>query len=353
MVSSLKNILITGGAGFIGSHTCLKFLEGGFNIYIADSFINSSKKVFERIKKITDIYGFHDQKNINIFEGDIRDNKFLENIFLEASKKNEAIDGVIHFAGLKAVAESTFKPIKYWDVNVNGSINLLKVMQKNNCKTILFSSSATVYGTSNEIPFKESHLLKPINPYGHTKATIEKILNNIFDSESQSWRICKLRYFNPIGAHPSGLIGEEPNSNPQNIFPIILKVAAGLKNKLFIYGNDWPTPDGTCRRDYIHVSDLAEAHMKAMEYISKENNCNLTLNVGTGESISVLELIKTFEKVNKIKINFEFENRRDGDVAISFADTSELIKKLNWRPEKSLEDMCKDGWRWQKSLIDL
>ena len=165
MVSSLKNILITGGAGFIGSHTCLKFLEGGFNIYIADSFINSSKKVFERIKKITDIYGFYDQKKINIFEGDIRDNKFLENIFLQASKKNEAIDGVIHFAGLKAVAESTFKPIKYWDVNVNGSINLLKVMQKNNCKTILFSSSATVYDNSSAIPFKESHSLNPINPY--------------------------------------------------------------------------------------------------------------------------------------------------------------------------------------------
>lgn len=349
----MKNILITGGAGFIGSHTCLNFLEKGLNIYVADSFKNSSKKVFEKLKKILDISGCYDQNKINIFEGDIRDNKFLENIFLEASKKNESIDGVIHFAGLKAVAESTFNPIKYWDVNVNGSINLLKVMKKNDCKTILFSSSATVYGNSSEIPFKESHELNPINPYGHTKVTIEKILNNIFDSDSQSWRICNLRYFNPIGAHPSGLIGEKPNSISQNIFPVILEVAAGLRNKLFIYGNDWPTSDGTCRRDYIHVFDLAQVHMKAMEFILKENNCNLTLNVGTGKSISILELIKTFEKVNNIKINFEFINRRDGDVANSFADTSELIKKLNWSPQKSLEDMCKDGWKWQRSILNL
>ena len=349
----MKNILITGGAGFIGSHTCLNFLEKGFNIYIADSFINSSKKVFERLKKIIDVYGCYDQNKINIFEGDIRDYKFLDNIFLEALKKNEAIDGVIHFAGLKAVAESTFNPLKYWDVNVNGSINLFKVMKKNNCKTILFSSSATVYGNSSEIPFKESHLLKPTNPYGHTKVTIEKILNSIYDSDNQSWRICNLRYFNPIGAHPSGLIGEQPNSNPQNIFPIILQVAAGLRKKLFIYGNDWPTPDGTCRRDYIHIFDLSQAHMKAMEYMLKEKSCYLTLNVGTGKSISVLKLIKTFEKVNNLKINFEFINRRDGDVANSFADTSQLIKKLNWTPNKSLEDMCKDGWKWQKTLINL
>ena len=349
----MKNILITGGAGFFGSHTCLNFLEKGFNIYIADSFINSSKKVFARLKEILDITGYYDQNKINIFVGDIRDNNFLENIFLEASKKNEAIDGVIHFAGLKAVAESTFNPIMYWDVNVNGSINLLKVMQKNNCKTILFSSSATVYGNSNEVPFKESHLLKPFNPYGYTKFTIEKILNNIFDSDNQAWRICNLRYFNPIGAHPSGLIGEKPNCNPQNIFPTILQVAAGLRNKLFIYGNDWPTPDGTCRRDYIHVFDLAQAHMKAMEFILKENSCNLTLNVGTGKSISILELIKTFENVNNIKINFEFAKRREGDIANSFADTSKLIKKLNWIPKKNLEDMCKDGWKWQKTLLNL
>ena len=194
-------------------------------------------------------------------------------------------------------------------------------------------------------------MINPINPYGQTKATIEKILKNVFDSDINCWRICSLRYFNPIGAHPSGTIGENPNGKPENIFPLILQVASGLREKLFVFGNDWPTLDGTCQRDYIHVVDLAQAHIKAMEYLLKEKNCNLSLNVGTGSSISVLELLKTFEKVNNVKVKYEFASRRDGDIPISFADTSLSKKKLNWHPKNNLEDMCKDGWKWQKNFL--
>ena len=347
----MKNILITGGAGFIGSHTCLAFLEQGFNIYVADSFINSSKNVFEKLKNILNSSFNFDEGKIKVFEGDIRNYKFLENIFFEASSNNEKIDGVVHLAGLKSAFQSTLNPTLYWDVNVHGFINLLKVMQANNCKTILFSSSATVYGNSGEIPFKESNLINPINPYGQTKATIEKILKDVFDSDNHCWRICSLRFFNPIGAHPSGIIGENPKGEPENIFPLILQVASGLREKLFIFGNDWPTLDGTCQRDYVHIVDLAQAHIKAMKYLLKEKNCNLSLNVGTGSSISVLELLKTFEKVNNVKVKYEFASRRDGDIPISFADTSLSKKKLDWHPKNNLENMCKDGWKWQKNFL--
>ena len=346
----MKNILITGGAGFIGSHTCLVFLEKGYNLYVLDSFVNSTKSVFEGIKKILKLSKKLDKKKLNIFEGDIRDKKFLQNIFKEASKKDQKIDGVLHFAGLKAVGESTEIPLKYWDVNVNGTINLLQVMDENDCKTILFSSSATVYGDKNKVPFEESYLKFPVNPYGLTKATVEDILQNLFESKDSKWKISNLRYFNPIGAHPSGLIGEMPFGEPQNLFPILCQVAKGVREKLFIYGNDWPTPDGTCYRDYIHVMDLAEVHFLSMEYILKLENCNLILNVGTGKSNSVLELINAFEKVNNIKINREFIKRRKGDIANSYASTKKISRILNWKPSKNIYDMCKDGWRWQKNL---
>lgn len=349
----MKNILITGGAGFIGSHICLELLEKDFNIYVADSFINSSVKVFEKLKLIINDSSDYFVNKINVFEGDIRDKKFLKNIFFEAIKKNEKIDCVIHLAGLKSVRESVENPLLYWDVNVNGSLNLFKVMEENNCKTLLFSSSATVYGNSGAIPFKESNKLEPVNPYGQTKATIEKILRNISDSNSQSWRIFNLRYFNPIGAHPSGLIGENPIVNAENIFPIILQVAAGIREKLLIFGNDWKTIDGTCQRDYIHILDLARAHVKSIEHLSQENFCNLALNVGRGQSVSILQLLKTFERVNNLKVNYEFVRRRDGDVPILYADTSLFQKKLKWKTEKNLEDMCKDGWKWQQNLLKI
>ena len=216
----------------------------------------------------------------------------------------------------------------------------------------MFSSSATIYGQSNEIPFKESTLIKPINPYGHTKATIELILQNLFKADKEKWKIGILRYFNPIGAHSSGLIGEKTEKKPENIFPYICQVAGGLRDKLYVFGNDWPTADGTCHRDFIHIEDLADVHQLALEYLLANKDRNLTLNVGTGKSCSVLELINTFEKVNNTKVHFEFANRRNGDIPISYANTEKLLEKLNWKPLRNLEDMCRDGWKWQRNLLE-
>ncbi len=340
----MKNILITGGAGFIGSHICVDLLEENYNLFIVDSFVNSSIRVIDSIRNICKI----GKNRLYIYEGDIRNEVFLNKVFEEASNKNKPIDGVIHCAGLKAVRESILNPLIYWDTNVNGSINLLKVMNQNKCRTILFSSSATVYGDSKQIPFRESSTLNPINPYGETKLAVEKILHNLFTSSINKWRIGFLRYFNPIGAHPSGLIGDNPLGNPENIFPHICQVAAGLKEKFYIYGNDWPTSDGTCQRDYIHIVDLAIAHKKSIEFLFQKDSANLILNVGSGKSTSVLELIKTFEKVNNLKINYEFAFRRDGDIAKSLANINLMLKTLNWKPQKNIEDMCRDGWKWQK-----
>ena len=349
----MKNILITGGTGFIGSHTSLNFLEEDLNITIIDSFKNSSRKVLKGIQKILELSNKYDENKINFYEGDIRNIAFLRDVFLQAKNKGNPIDGVIHFAGMKAVGESVLNPILYWDVNVNGSINLFKIMEENNCKTILFSSSATVYGNSQKIPFNESESIKPVNTYGFTKAAVENILNNMFDSDSLKWRIGILRYFNPIGSHPSGLIGENPNHKPENIFPYICQVASGLREKLYIFGNDWPTPDGTCYRDYIHVTDLAEVHKITMKYLFARESANLTLNVGKGKPYSVLELVNTFERVNSLKIEYEFSFRRAGDIATSYADTSKMYNLLKWKPSKSLEDMCKDGWNWQNKLVSI
>jgi len=344
----MKNILITGGTGFIGSHICLTLLEDNYNVYIVDNFSNSSRKVFDSLKQIMINEGNFNENSLNIFEGDIRDEEFLNEVFVNARKNDQSINSVIHCAGLKSVKESISNPLSYWDTNVCGSINLLKVMDKNQCRKILFSSSATVYGKSKNMPFKETATLNPVNPYGETKLTVERILENLFDSFS-NWNVGYLRYFNPIGAHHSGLIGENPNGEPENIFPLICQVASGLKEKLYIYGNDWPTEDGTCRRDFIHIVDLAVAHKKAIEYLIEGNESKLILNIGTGKSNSVLDLINTFEKVNKIKIHYDFADRRDGDIAESLSDTNKTFKTLNWKPQKKIEDMCRDGWRWQRN----
>ncbi len=349
----MKNILITGGTGFIGSHTCMSLLEDGYDITIIDSLINSSKKVLKGLRDIFELSKNFDENKIHFYEGDIRNTSFLQDVFLDSKNKKIPIDCVIHFAGLKAVRESILNPLLYWDVNVNGSINLLNIMQENDCRTILFSSSATVYGDSENVPLKESSPINPVNTYGYTKATVENILNNIFDSDSSKWRVGSLRYFNPIGSHPSGLIGENAKGKPENIFPYICQVASGIRDKLYVFGNDWPTCDGTCYRDYVHVVDLAEVHKITLKYLFERDSANLTLNVGKGKPFSVLELIKTFERVNNIKINYEFSCRRDGDVAISFADTSKMYNLLKWKPLKSLEDMCKDGWNWQKNLVEI
>ncbi len=340
----MRSILITGGCGFIGSHTCLVLLERGYDIWIVDSCINSSPKSLERAQDL-----ITSSSNLYFHKGDIRDKVFLNEVFKQAKNKNKPISGVIHFAGLKSVEESMFNPFDYWDVNVNGTLNLLSVMKENDCKTIVFSSSATIYGTNGNLPIKESSVLKSINPYGTTKIVVEKLLDDIFKSFSNEWRISSLRYFNPIGAHSSGHIGEDPRGKPQNIFPLIIQVAIGKIEKLQIYGNDWPTHDGTGIRDYIHIMDLANAHVHTLDLLFKEKPQILNLNIGTGKGTSVLELIKTFEEVNNIKIPYEFTHRRKGDCSSIIADNSLATSCLKWSPNRDLKKMCKDGWKWQIS----
>ncbi len=343
----MKSILITGGAGFIGSHTCLSLLENGCRVIVLDSFANSSHFVIERIIKILKDKVSDIEEKLIIKEGDIRDENCIKDIFEFAKNKSFLIDAVIHFAGLKAVGESVENPLEYWDVNVKGSISLLKVMRKYNCKTIVFSSSATIYGEVSPYPLPESTKIKPKNPYGDTKAAVELILENIFLSAKDTWRIAILRYFNPIGAHESGLLGEDPLDTPNNIFPYICKVAIGDFKELKIFGNDWPTKDGTGIRDYIHVMDLARAHKNALDFLLKGEPQCIKVNIGTGKGASVLELIKTFEKVNNCKIPYLVVKRRNGDVPYVVAKNDLAISLLGWTPQKSFEEMCIDGFRWQ------
>ena len=343
------SILVTGGTGFIGSHTSLLLLEKGFNLYIIDSEINSSKNV---LKKISSILKFSDEdfsEKINFFKGDLRNISFIEKVFKSAITKNEPIQAVFHFAGLKSVYESNKYPFKYWENNFVGTLNLLKTMEFNSCRTLIFSSSATIYKSVKKEKIKESNLIGPINTYGETKSTIEKLLHAAFKSQPNKWKIANLRYFNPIGAHFSGQIGEEPKGVPNNIFPIILKVAKKEQKILKIFGNDWDTEDGTCVRDYIHIMDLAEGHISAFEFLTKSNPKIISLNLGTGQGHSVLGLINTFKKVNEVNIPYEYTSRREGDNEFVVADNSLAVSVLGWQPKYSIEDMCKDGWKWAKT----
>tara|TARA_Y100000589_G_scaffold118994_1_gene113250 strand:+ start:28799 stop:29851 length:1053 start_codon:yes stop_codon:yes gene_type:complete len=342
----MVRILVTGGAGFVGSHTCLRLLEAGNEIISMDSYINSSKYVYKAINKICKLKGIN-QDLIKIFDCDVRDEISVGNIFQKLSGHNKEIHAVIHFAGLKSVKESRNDPNKYWEVNVGGTLNLLKVMKKFDCRKIVFSSSATIYGYPEKLPIVEDSQIKPINPYGKTKAAVEQLLFDIYNSDPNRWSIINLRYFNPVGSHYSGLIGENPKGIPNNLFPYICQVASGKMENLKIYGSDWPTKDGTCIRDYIHIEDLAEGHKKALELVIKEKKgIYRCINLGCGYGTSVLEMIKTFEKANNCKIKKVFETRREGDVAKTFADISLAKKILGWAPKKSLYDACKDGWRW-------
>ena len=340
------HILITGGAGFIGSHTCLTMLENGYEISVIDSFSNSTRKSFDGIIKILKINSVNFRDRFNIFEGDLRDEFSIENIFQVAIKSGNPIQAVIHFAGLKSVPESFCKPIKYWENNVKASINLLSVMNSFDCKTIIFSSSAIIYSNTNYEPINEKQLIKPNSPYGSNKETIETLLSHIFENDSKSWRIANLRYFNPIGAHPTGIIGESPTSINTNIFPIISKVGKGEIKELKIFGHDWSTKDGTGIRDYIHVVDIAEGHLKALKYLSNNLPQLVNVNLGSGKGTSVLELIQTFEKTNNLKIPYSFAPRRIGDKGFLVADNRFAKKIFNWEPKKSLEDMCSDGWNY-------
>ena len=342
----MRRILVTGGAGFIGTHICVNLLKKGYDVIVIDSLINSSLIALKRVSKIVNLEDDVDKK-ICFVNCDIRDHKALNQIFLNSSKEDRPIEGVIHLAGLKSVEDSLNSPIKYWDYNVHGTINLINVMNNNNCKLIVFSSSATIYGLSKKNKIDENSFKEPKNPYGSTKFVIEYFLNDLFKSTLNEWRIINLRYFNPIGAHPSGLIGESPIGKPNNIFPAITQVASKKRKTLNIFGNDWPTKDGTCIRDFIHVMDLADGHISALEYLKNNEPRIKDFNLGTGVGTSVLELTNTFQKVNNIKIPYIFLHRRKGDIAKVIADNSLAIKELNWKPKRNLDDMCRDGWKWQ------
>ena len=341
----MKTILLTGGCGFIGSHTCYSLLKRGYKVVVIDSCRNSNPESLNKVLKLLENYNPLISENLLFFKGDLRNNKFMKNAF-EQIYKDRIIDGVIHFAGLKSVQESFKKPLLYWDVNINSTINLLNFMQEFSCRRLIFSSSATVYGNADSFLINEESLINPINPYGSTKAYIEKLLSEIQES-SNKWNIANLRYFNPIGAHSSGMIGENPLGKPNNIFPLINLLALGDLPKLEIYGRDWDTPDGTCIRDYVHVMDVAEGHVLMLEYLFENDLSLLNLNLGTGRGTTVLELLKTFEEVNSINLEFQFSNRRIGDVDRLVADNALAREILKWQPKRSIEDMCRDGWNWQ------
>lgn len=329
----LKKILVTGGAGYIGSHTCVALANAGYEPVILDNFSNSDPTVLERLSKIL---SYHPK----FIQGDIRDKKLLKRIFQE-----HTFTAVIHFAGLKAVGESIEKPLEYYDINVAGSLILFQAMQDAGLKKLIFSSSAAVYSSSNTSPMNELASRRAANPYGHSKLIVEDILANLVQTSSD-WNITCLRYFNPIGAHPSGLIGERPSGIPNNLMPYLTQVVAGLREKLFIFGNDYPTPDGTAIRDYIHVMDLAEGHIAALKNLKPGLK---TFNLGTGRGSSVLELVHAFETATGEQVPYEIVARRAGDVPACWADPTSAQKQLNWKAKNNLTTMCCDSWHWQIS----
>ena len=327
-------ILVTGGCGYIGSHTCCELLDNNYEVVIIDNLSNSKEDVIEKIKEITN-------KDVKFYKGDLCDKELVDKVF-----EKENIDAVIHFAGLKAVGESVKKPLLYYRNNLDSTLTLLEVMSKYNCKKLVFSSSATVYGNPKTLPIKEDFPLQTTNPYGSTKLYIEGILKDLYNSDNE-WSIAVLRYFNPIGAHKSYLIGENPNDIPNNLMPYIVKVATKKLEQLSIFGNDYNTVDGTGVRDYIHVVDLAIGHIKAIELINKENGIDF-YNLGTGHGYSVLEIVKTFEKINNIKVNYKITDRRPGDIDACYADCSYALKKLNFKATKTIEEMVRDSYEYAK-----
>ncbi|WP_342581872.1 UDP-glucose 4-epimerase GalE [Ureibacillus sp. FSL W7-1570] len=323
-------LLVTGGAGYIGSHTCVALMEQGYSLIIVDNFSNSKPAVLDKLRKLNDNFVFY-----NV---DVTNEEALERVFAEHD-----IDGVIHFAGYKAVGESVTEPLKYYMNNVGSTMILAKVCQKYNVNKFVFSSSATVYG-ENQVPFKEDMKLLPTtNPYGETKAMSERILMDVAKANPK-FAVSILRYFNPVGAHGSGLIGEDPNGIPNNLMPYITKVAKGELKKLRVFGNDYPTPDGTGIRDYIHVMDLAEGHVAAYKHLTEGVHI---YNLGTGKGTSVLELVHAFEKANSIKVPYEIVERRPGDIAICYADASKAERELDWKAKRDIVDMCRDAWRFE------
>ena len=330
------SVLVTGGAGYIGSHTVVELLNENKEVIVVDNFSNSKPEMLDKIKKITN-------KDFKFYELDYSNKEKMDKVFAE-----NKIDSVIHFAGYKAVGESVEKPIEYYTNNVSGTLNLLDVMRKHNVKTIIFSSSATVYGDPEVVPLTEMcKIWGTTNPYGSSKLFIEQILKDVYKSDN-TWDVCILRYFNPIGSHESGIIGEEPQGRPNNLMPYIVRVASGELEELSIFGNDYNTPDGTGVRDYIHVVDLAKGHIKALEKLEKEKSGIYIYNLGTGKGYSVLDMVHAFEKTTGQKIKYKITERRAGDIATCYADATKAKEELNWVAEKTLEDMCRDSWNYIK-----
>ncbi|MCL4680683.1 MAG: UDP-glucose 4-epimerase GalE [Rhodocyclaceae bacterium] len=329
----MGTILVTGGAGYIGSHVCVELLQTGYDVVVLDNLCNSRRDVLGRIARIAG-------RPVAFHERDVRDEAALRGIFRE-----HAIDAVLHFAGLKAVEESVARPLAYYNNNVGGTLALCAVMSEAGVRRLVFSSSATVYGDPDAVPVREDHPLRPTNPYGHSKAMIETILQDLSRSDP-AWKIALLRYFNPVGAHESGLIGEDPGGVPNNLLPFIAQVAVGRREALNVYGNDYPTPDGTGVRDYIHVVDLARGHLAALEKLATSSEV-LSVNLGTGRGYSVLEMVEAFRRASGRDIPYRIVARRPGDVAACYADPALAARLLGWRAERGLERICRDAWRWQ------
>jgi UDP-glucose 4-epimerase len=331
----MSTILVTGGAGYIGSHTAVELLNAGHQVVIVDNLCNSSAKVLDRIEALAG-------KNFSFVQADVRDSAALDRIFAE-----HRIDGVIHFAGLKAVGESVAQPLRYFDNNIGSTLALLQAMDRANVRRIVFSSSATVYGDPEQVPITENSRLQVTNPYGRTKLMCEDILRDMQVSAPR-WQVAILRYFNPVGAHISGTIGEHPNGIPNNLMPFITQVAVGQREFLSIFGQDYPTPDGTGVRDYIHVVDLAQGHLAALNYLQNQQ-ASITVNLGTGRGVSVKELAETFARVTGVPVPYRFVDRRPGDVAACYADTRLAKEALGWQAQLGVDRMCQDAWRWQSN----
>ncbi|GAB3488880.1 UDP-glucose 4-epimerase GalE [Curvibacter fontanus] len=327
-------IFVTGGAGYIGSHTCIELLQAGHEVTVYDNFSNSNPESIRRVEQITG-------RAVHLVQGDLRDKAALT-----AALRSSQADAVIHFAGLKAVGESVAQPLHYYDNNVVGTVRLLEAMGGARVRKLVFSSSATVYGDPVRLPLTEDHPLSATNPYGRTKLMIEDMLRDLHRSD-EAWRIGILRYFNPIGAHASGRIGEDPQGIPNNLMPYVSQVAAGRRDRLQVWGQDYPTPDGTGVRDFIHVVDLAIGHVKALAYLDRQAGCT-AFNLGTGQGYSVLELVRAFEKASGRAVPYQFAARRPGDVASSYASPELAARLLDWHPQRDLDDMCVDSWRWQQ-----
>jgi UDP-glucose 4-epimerase len=328
-------ILVTGGTGFIGSHTTLALLEAGHDVVVLDNLANSSEESLRRVQQLSG-------REARFYQADLLDESALDRVL-----GTETVDAVIHFAGLKAVGESVEKPLHYYHNNVGGTLNLLRAMDAHNVRTIVFSSSATVYGSTEEVPLTEKLPLDAINPYGRTKEQIEDILSDLGASDPR-WHVALLRYFNPVGAHESGRIGEDPTGVPNNLLPFVAQVAVGRRDKVRVFGSDYPTPDGTGVRDYIHVMDLAAGHLAALDFITQRSGVR-RWNLGTGKGSSVLEVLAAFGKAAGFEIPYELTDRRPGDAAVSYADPSAALAELGWSAVKTLEQMCEDHWRWQKN----